>query len=333
MKLKIVLIMLFFASFATVAMEKKDIDLKQMLVEVPSLKFLAAWQFASCDQAATIKEMPQEVLELVNKIKNLKKCRKCSNEEKKLLINLINNPDFPYDKIVKYFPKVIEKYSTRMAILHAYMKEQWGPTKTFENKRLLINAMLSQALYDNYAPLIEILIDDADSNTKSSCRKPVLQWAIQNNKKEIVQRLLDRGVDVNAKNIGDDTALMIAILYYDQKDTVKKLLAAGADVNAQNGSGMTGLMFAAGRGYKEIVQMLLDKGADVNIQAGDGWSALMWAARNNKKEIVQILLDKGADFNIKNNKGRTALELAVKNKHENIAQMLKEAEAEKSEQL
>jgi ankyrin repeat protein len=59
---------------------------------------------------------------------------------------------------------------------------------------------------------------------------------------------------------------------------VQKLLDKGADVNAQGGYYGNALQAAAYEGYREIVTLLIDKGADVNAQDRDYGNALQAAA-------------------------------------------------------
>ena len=55
---------------------------------------------------------------------------------------------------------------------------------------------------------------------------------------------------------------------------VKQHLAAGADVNAKDGGGWTLLLLAVAGGHKEIVELLIDNGADVNGKDKLGWTPL-----------------------------------------------------------
>jgi ankyrin repeat protein len=113
-----------------------------------------------------------------------------------------------------------------------------------------------------------------------------------------VQKLVARGVDVNAKaDIISDwgkTALMEASLI-GHVDIVAALLKAGADVNAKDDYGDTALMFAAGKGHYDIVKLLLDAGADVNLKnTGNRSSALTIASKNGHPKIVELLKKAGA---------------------------------------
>jgi hypothetical protein len=91
---------------------------------------------------------------------------------------------------------------------------------------------------------------------------------------------------------------------------VQSLLAHGAEVNARDDGGATALMLAAGRDDSSFLKPLLDAGADVNLQDTLGRSALMVAAESFRNEMlkVQILLDAHADLALRDADGRTALQ-------------------------
>ncbi len=83
---------------------------------------------------------------------------------------------------------------------------------------------------------------------------------------------------------------------------VEALLAKGADVNAKDESGITALMWASG--HLDVVQALLAEGADVNAKRNDGLTLLMQASQLGHLDVVQALIDRGADVNAKDNSGR-----------------------------
>lgn len=91
---------------------------------------------------------------------------------------------------------------------------------------------------------------------------------------------------------------------------VHTLIARGADVNAKDDGGATALMLAAGRDDPSFLEPLLQAGADVNAQDSLGRSALMVAAESFRNEIVKvrILLDAHADVTLRDGEGRTALQ-------------------------
>ncbi|HEV2667053.1 MAG TPA: ankyrin repeat domain-containing protein [Blastocatellia bacterium] len=77
---------------------------------------------------------------------------------------------------------------------------------------------------------------------------------------------------------------------------LKKLLDGGMNPNAKTGEGTTALMLAARD--LEKARLLLDRGADVNARAATGFTPLMVAARyRGNEEVVRLLLEKGAKPN------------------------------------
>ena len=77
-------------------------------------------------------------------------------------------------------------------------------------------------------------------------------------------------------------------------EIVEMLLTKGADVNARDEGGWTALKRAAGQGHTEIVEMLLAKGADVNAKDEDGGTALIEAAQKGHTKIFSLLKQAGA---------------------------------------
>jgi ankyrin repeat protein len=147
------------------------------------------------------------------------------------------------------------------------------------------------------------------------------------NSKAVVELLLTKGADVNAKESRGNTPLHIAAQYRN-KDALELLLANKANANAKNNQGETPLHLAAEprqinsgfviqRVQVFIVEMLLAKGADVNAKTSRGLTPLHIAARNGRndvvhfnghKDLVELLLAHGAKVNAKAD-GKTPLDL------------------------
>ena len=106
--------------------------------------------------------------------------------------------------------------------------------------------------------------------------------------KEIV--LIDARADVNAKEYSIGlTALIIAALE-GHHAVVQVLLTKGAEVNAKDMSGTTPLIAATKNGHAAVVQALLAKGPNVNMKDFSGKTALMHAATEGYTDIVKALL-------------------------------------------
>ena len=98
--------------------------------------------------------------------------------------------------------------------------------------------------------------------------------------------------------------------FYGHKDVLELLLAKGADVNAKEDDDKTPLHFAAIKGRKEAVKLLLAKGADVNAKEDTGETPLHYAAIFGYRDVAELLLANKADVSAKNRNGETPWKLA-----------------------
>jgi ankyrin repeat protein len=137
-----------------------------------------------------------------------------------------------------------------------------------------------------------------------------------------VQRLLDQGVDLNARQADGATALHWAA-YHGDAGLARQLIEAGADVAAANRNGSTPLWLAANQGDAGMIEILLDGGADANEALPLGRRPLMLAARSGSEDAVRVLLDRGADPNAREDeRGTTALMQAADQGHADVMAVL-----------
>ena len=127
-----------------------------------------------------------------------------------------------------------------------------------------------------------------------------------------IKDLLSEGVDINSKDNGGLSALMLSSADSNTTsniETVKFLLKNGADPNLQDNDGWTALMLSSGYSDTdsniETVKLLLENGADPNLQDNDGLTALILSSRSintySSIETVKLLLENGANSFIKSN--------------------------------
>jgi hypothetical protein len=96
-----------------------------------------------------------------------------------------------------------------------------------------------------------------------------LQLAAELGKPNIVEKLLQAGVDANAANGYNEPTALQAAAEGGHLDVVEMLLAAGAEVNARPGiTERTALQAAAGSGHLDVVERLLAAGGRSTCDAG-----------------------------------------------------------------
>ncbi|KAJ8314618.1 hypothetical protein KUTeg_006768 [Tegillarca granosa] len=99
--------------------------------------------------------------------------------------------------------------------------------------------------------------------------------------------------------------------YAQMKELVQKLIQSGADVNLLSRDGMTPMAVAAFWGYSDIVQCLLENGADVNASnKGTMWTPLHCAAFQGHGKVIMNIMEYKPDLTLKDNQGRTAVDFA-----------------------
>lgn len=124
-----------------------------------------------------------------------------------------------------------------------------------------------------------------------------------------LQEISEHVLNIN-ETLNTTTPLMRAAKR-NNADVVNFLISRGADVNAKNKKGWTALLFAASHNTSDVVKLLLDNGADINAENKDGNNAIMCALQQAPKEnissVVNVLVQYGADKNAAAKNGRKAI--------------------------
>ena len=139
----------------------------------------------------------------------------------------------------------------------------------------------------------------------------------------MVKFLLDKGVNVNTRNVFKETALhYVACSNYE---AIMKVLLERNNIQAdlKDDFGMTPLSYASENGYQAIVNMLLERNdIDVNSKCKNGRTPLSLAAGNGNEAIVYLLLENGAHIDAQSNCGLTALHYAAYNGFKTTVELL-----------
>jgi ankyrin repeat protein len=137
--------------------------------------------------------------------------------------------------------------------------------------------------------------------------------------------LLERGVDVNARDKDNWTSLHEAALK-GRVEVAQVLLDHGANAKLETDEGETALHLVSRGEYDSQEQgvgtarLLLERGVDVNARRKDGWTSLHWAAFKGRLEVAQVLLDHGANANMETKRGETALHIVSRGEYDSQEQ-------------
>lgn len=130
-----------------------------------------------------------------------------------------------------------------------------------------MNYSLFEAIYQNNLNLFQKLIDqDFHIKQKEKNEYCLLYEAVSYNRFEMVQLLLEHGVNVNNKSDFGTTPLLAACYCNVNINIMKLLLNFGAEINAQNNAGWTALHSSCFDGSLDKIELLLLWGADSRLK-------------------------------------------------------------------
>ena len=126
-----------------------------------------------------------------------------------------------------------------------------------------------------------------------------LDYASTSGPLDVVSLLIEKGADINRKDIYRQTLLLSALSRGKQK-VAALLIEKGADINAKDKGGRTPLHYASAFSPLDVVSLLIEKGADVNARDSHyGQTPLHLAIEGRSPEVASFLIEKGADVNSK----------------------------------
>ncbi|QEN06050.1 hypothetical protein EW093_15585 [Thiospirochaeta perfilievii] len=199
----------------------------------------------------------------------------------------------------------------------------------------------------------EILTPELVSLRNNRQNTPLF-YAIDWGSKEIVQVILDKGADINAKNINGETPLHQAIttdnvivanlliergasieakdnqlntplhscVYWNAYESAHLLVEKKADINAKNIKNRTPLHEAVLTEDTDIVTFFIKNKSNLNARDNNGQTPLFYAVKNNFPDILNLLLDAGADISLRDRQGNTILHAAVFGKNKDTVKIL-----------
>lgn len=168
----------------------------------------------------------------------------------------------------------------------------------FDKALEIIDSM--QNIHENNNPHESVLLTLMKSFNKHSFNKESLGYETPFNEEdtntiyEIIQKLIQKGANVEAKTVNHKTPLMCAA-YFTNLEIVKLLIQHDANVNAQDSSGYCPLYLAIANHKFDIALHLINEVpiTDLNLQTVRNHSFIHIAIQKENISIVKALIEHG----------------------------------------
>jgi len=127
-----------------------------------------------------------------------------------------------------------------------------------------------------------------DINSRDAAGTPMLCIAARNNRKKMIEKLIDLGADINAISLDRGYSPIMDAVWKSNSEIVEILISRGANLDFISRDGQPILVLAVGTGNEKICRLLVENGADFSICDSMGMSALAYAKLFKKEKLISI---------------------------------------------
>lgn len=181
------------------------------------------------------------------------------------------------------------RFGHAMELGDMFQARRWldgGLNPEFEADRIGTGLMIGA--WSGNIPLMELFLAHGGTvEHRNSLGETALLLAAWKGQTEAVRWLLDHGAAVNRPN-GQWTALHYGA-FAGHQDVVDLLLARGGDINARSPNGSSVLMMAVYDGHEAMAKHLLARGADPKVRNEWGDGALEWAVKFEHMALARAI--------------------------------------------
>nr|GAT54196.1 predicted protein [Mycena chlorophos] len=192
-----------------------------------------------------------------------------------------------------------------------------------------LDSALFSACHASQTELVRMLLGEMNANpaARKNRKENVLHVAASAGNVDIVQLLLNKGIDHSPLNNNEQTPLYCAA-DHGHAAVVQLLLNAGAEHSWEDERNSTPLHAAANGGHIEVVELLLSISQSCNRRTNSGYTPLHQAARGGYSKIVKVLLDNGANPHQIDADSETPMHAAASGNHSQVVKILIDAGAD-----
>lgn len=179
---------------------------------------------------------------------------------------------------------------------------------------------------DGNIDIIKLLVKNkADLNILTEEGDSLIEYAINKNDTDMIQTLVEGGVNLNVAGISSNTPLMTAVS--KSLENIVRIFLTKNDINlnAINRNWNTALHMAAKNGNSVIIKMLIDKGANVDARNKQGYTPLHTAVENNNLEAANEIINGKANVEIRADNMKRPIDIAMDKKEDSMITLLKNA--------
>lgn len=231
--------------------------------------------------------------------------RNGENEKVEQLISI--DPKLVDTMIVWNTPLLMASYFGKEKIVELLLNRGADMYK-FKHENGMVG--LHYASMQNHTSVVDVLIKKGvDVNFKDGGNKTALIYAIENNRVEMTELLLN-----NQAKLPEEKEMMAQVLHsavlYGFQDISEKLMANGASLTSIDIKGLSLLHNAIIGHNTKWIDLLMTEESNLNILDNFNRTPLHYSVELNQLELAKLLVQKGVDVNIIDCTNRTPLNIA-----------------------
>ncbi|XP_061527756.1 LOW QUALITY PROTEIN: ankyrin repeat and death domain-containing protein 1A [Phycodurus eques] len=198
---------------------------------------------------------------------------------------------------------------------------------SFDDKEMLLQTekQFIEAAKSNDVAAMRTLGKGLNANAKNVHNRTALHYAVAGKNKEAVELLLRRRVQVDQRDKFGVAPIHLAA-WFGSLEILKLLVRAGAEQKIENEEGLNILHCAAINNHTEIVEYIVNdlQMKELDVDDKSGHCAFAMAAEHGCMQMLEMLMDSVTTMATMrtNKRGDTPLHLATRNGHLDVVQLL-----------